>query len=52
MAQTTADENGAFTVKVKRGSYELTAAYTDENGQLIHQTIPLKVPVKDLTITF
>ena len=52
VAQTTADENGAFTVKVKRGSYELTAAYTDENGQLIHQTIPLKVPVKDLTITF
>lgn len=52
VAQTTADENGAFTVKVKRGSYELTAAYTDENGQLIHQTIPLKVPVKDFTITF
>lgn len=52
VAQTTADENGAFTIKVKRGSYELTAAYTDENGQLIHQTIPLKVPVKDLTITF
>lgn len=52
VAQTTADESGAFIVKVKRGSYELTAAYTDENGQLIHQTIPLKVPVKDLTITF
>lgn len=52
VAQTTADENGAFVLKVKRGNYELTAAYTDANGQLHHQTLSIKAPAKDLTITF
>ena len=52
VAQTTADENGAFFLKVKRGNYELTAAYTDADGQLHHQTLSIKAPAKDLTITF
>lgn len=52
VAQTTADENGAFTLKAKRGSYELVAAYTNENGQLVHQTFQIKAPSKNLTITF
>lgn len=52
IAQTTADESGSFSFKVKRGNYELTAAYTDIDGQLHHQTLPIKAPAKDLTITF
>ena len=39
VAQTTADENGSFSLKAKRGSYELTAAYTTADGQLIYKTI-------------
>ena len=52
VAQTTADENGSFAFKAKRGSYELTAAYTNADGQLIYKTIDIKAPVKDLTVTF
>ena len=50
--QTTADDAGAFALKVRRGSYQLTAAYTDANGQIIHQTIDIKAPAKDLVVTF
>ena len=52
VAQTTADENGSFSLKAKRGSYQLTTAYTDANGQIIHQTIDIKAPAKDLVVTF
>ena len=52
VAQTTADENGSFSLKAKRGSYELTAAYTNADGQLIYKTIGIKAPAKDLTVTF
>lgn len=52
IAQTTADESGSFSFKVKRGNYELSAAYTDIDGQLHHQTLPIKAPARDLTITF
>ena len=52
VAQTTADENGNFSLKAKRGSYELTAAYTNADGQLIYKTINIKAPAKDLTVTF
>ena len=52
VAQTTADANGSFALKAKRGNYELTVAYTDANGQLIHKTTNIKAPAKDLTVTF
>ncbi len=52
VAQTTADENGNFEFKVKRGTYELTAAYTDASGQLLHQTIQQKAPAENIVITF
>lgn len=52
VAQTTADENGSFSLKAKRGNYELTAAYTTADGQLIYKTIDIKAPAKDLTVTF
>mgnify|MGYP000249973424 CR=1 FL=1 len=52
VAQTTADENGSFSLKAKRGSYELTAAYTTADGQLIYKIIDIKAPAKDLTVTF
>lgn len=51
VAQTTANAEGSFELKVKRGSYELTAVYTDANGQLVHKTIQIKAPVKGLTVT-
>lgn len=52
VAQTTTDADGKFALKVKRGSYELTAAYTDVNGQLMHKTASFKAPAKNLTVTF
>ena len=52
VAQTTADENGSFSLKAKRGNYELTVAYTNADGQLIYKTIDIKAPAKDLTVTF
>ena len=52
VAQTTTDANGKFALKVKRGSYELTAVYTDANGQLMHKTASFKAPAKNLTVTF
>lgn len=52
VAQTTADENGSFAFKAKRGSYELTAAYTTADGQLTYTTIDIKAPAKDLVVTF
>lgn len=52
VAQTTTDANGKFALKVKRGSYELTAAYTDANEQLMHKTASFKAPAKNLTVTF
>lgn len=52
VAQTTTDADGKFALKVKRGSYELTAAYTDANGQLMHKTTSIKAPAKNLTVTF
>ena len=51
VAQTTANAEGSFELKVKRGNYELTAVYTDANGQLVHKTIQIKAPVKGLTVT-
>lgn len=52
VAQTTTDADGKFALNVKRGSYELTAAYTDANGQLMHKTASFKAPAKNLTVTF
>ena len=52
VAQTTTDANGKFALKVKRGSYELTAAYTDANGRLMYKTASFKAPAKNLTVTF
>lgn len=52
VAQTTTDANGKFALKVKRGSYELTAVYTDANGRLMHKTASFKAPAKNLTVTF
>lgn len=52
VAQTTTDANGKFALKVKRGSYELTAAYTDASGRLMHKTASFKAPAKNLTVTF
>lgn len=52
VAQTTTDADGKFALNVKRGNYELTAAYTDANGQLMHKTASFKAPAKNLTVTF
>ena len=52
VTQTTADESGHFSLKAKRGDYELTVVYTDANGQLVQKTTRIKAPAKDFVVTF
>jgi hypothetical protein len=51
VTQTTADESGHFSLKAKRGDYELTVVYTDANGQLVQKTTRIKAPAKDFVVT-
>ena len=51
VTQTTADESGHFSLKAKRGDYELTVVYTDANGQLVQKTTRIKAPAKDFAVT-
>lgn len=52
VTQTTADESGNFSLKAKRGDYELTIVYTDANGQFVQKTTRIKAPAKDFVVTF
>lgn len=52
VAQTTADASGHFSLKAKRGDYELTVVYTDANGQFVQKTSRIKAPTKDFVVTF
>lgn len=52
VTQTTADESGHFSLKAKRGDYELTVVYTDANGQFVQKTSRIKAPTKDFVVTF
>lgn len=52
VTQTTADESGHFSLKAKRGDYELTVVYTDANGQLVQKTTRIKAPAKDFVVIF
>lgn len=52
VTQTTADESGHFSLKAKRGDYELTVVYTDANGQFVQKTTRIKAPAKDFVVTF
>ena len=52
VTQTTADESGHFSLKAKRGDYELTIVYTDANGQFVQKTTRIKAPAKDFVVTF
>lgn len=52
VTQTTADESGYFSLKAKRGDYELTVVYTDANGQFVQKTTRIKAPTKDFVVTF
>lgn len=52
VTQTTADQSGHFSLKAKRGDYELTVVYTDANGQFVQKTTRIKVPAKDFVVTF
>lgn len=52
VTQTTADESGHFSLKAKRGDYELTIVYTDANGQFVQKTTRIKAPTKDFVVTF
>ena len=52
VTQTTADESGHFSLKAKRGDYELTVVYTDASGQFVQKTSRIKAPTKDFVVTF
>ena len=52
VTQTTADASGHFSLKAKRGDYELTVVYTDANGQFVQKTTRIKAPAKDFVVTF
>ena len=52
VTQTTADESGHFSLKAKRGDYELTIVYTDASGQFVQKTTHIKAPTKDFVVTF
>jgi len=52
VTQTTADESGHFSLKAKRGDYELAVVYTDANGQFVQKTTRIKAPAKDFVVTF
>ena len=52
VTQTTADESGHFSLKAKRGDYELTVVYADANGQFVQKTTRIKAPAKDFVVTF
>lgn len=52
VTQTTADASGHFSLKAKRGDYELTVVYTDANGQFVQKTSRIKAPTKDFVVTF
>ena len=52
VTQTTADESGHFSLKAKRGDYELTVVYTDANGQFVQKISRIKAPTKDFVVTF
>ena len=52
VTQTTADESGHFSLKAKRGDYELTVVYTDANGQFVQKTSRIKAPAKDFVVIF
>ena len=52
VTQTIADVSGHFSLKAKRGNYELTVVYTDANGQFVQKTSRIKAPTKDFVVTF
>lgn len=49
-AQTTTDANGHFTVKVKRGDYNLRVQWTDAEGQPVERTVDFKAPNANLNV--
>ena len=49
-AQTTTDANGHFTVKVKRGDYNLRVQWTDAEGQPVERTVDFKAPNASLNV--
>ena len=52
VTQTIADKSGHFSLKAKRGDYELIVVYTDANGQFVQKTSRIKAPTKDFVVTF
>lgn len=52
VAETTADADGAFTLKAARGKYELLVSYTDAEGQLVQKATAVKAPLENTVIRF
>lgn len=52
VAETTADADGAFTLKAARGKYELLVSYMDAEGRIVQNTTAVKAPVRNTVIRF
>lgn len=52
VAQTVTDANGSFTLKAKRGAYQLNITYQDAAGQPVTQSIAVTAPAENLTLRF
>lgn len=52
VAQTVTDANGRFTLKAKRGAYQLNITYQDAAGQPVTQSVAVTAPAENLTLRF
>lgn len=52
VAQTVTDANGSFTLKAKRGAYQLNITYQDTAGQPVTQSVAVTAPAENLTLRF
>lgn len=52
VAQTVTDANGSFTLKAKRGAYQLNITYQDAAGQPVTQSVAVTAPAENLTLRF
>lgn len=52
VAQTVTDANGRFTLKAKRGAYQLNITYQDAAGQPVTQSVAVTAPAENMTLRF
>ena len=52
VAQTVTDANGSFTLKAKRGTYQLNVTWQNAEGQTVTQSTAVTAPTENLTVRF